>query len=81
MAGKGDSPRPVDGDTYRANWERIFGKPEYPEAGWAHYTVEMPGKDDEREARTEWYRDDLQHFIARRGGDVFRAGWDRTFSQ
>lgn len=24
MAGKGDSPRPVDGDTYRANYERIF---------------------------------------------------------
>jgi hypothetical protein len=24
MAGKGDSPRPVDGDRYRANYEAIF---------------------------------------------------------
>ncbi len=29
-AGKGDTPRPVDGQTYRNNWEAIFGnkKPE-----------------------------------------------------
>jgi hypothetical protein len=26
MAGKGDSPRPVNGDRYRANYERIFAK-------------------------------------------------------
>jgi hypothetical protein len=25
-AGKGDSPRPVNGDRYRANYERIFAK-------------------------------------------------------
>jgi hypothetical protein len=25
-AGKGDSPRPVNGDRYRANYERIFPK-------------------------------------------------------
>jgi hypothetical protein len=32
MAGKGDTPRPVDGQTYRDNWESIFrkGKP-YPD--------------------------------------------------
>jgi len=26
MAGKGDTPRPVDGQTYRDNWEAIFSK-------------------------------------------------------
>jgi hypothetical protein len=26
MAGKGDTPRPVDGQTYRANWDAIFRK-------------------------------------------------------
>jgi hypothetical protein len=25
-AGKGDKPRPVDGDKYRENYDRIFGK-------------------------------------------------------
>ena len=25
-AGKGDSPRPVDGGKYRASWDRIFRK-------------------------------------------------------
>jgi hypothetical protein len=25
-AGKGDRPRPVDGDRYRANFERIFAR-------------------------------------------------------
>jgi rubrerythrin len=29
-AGKGDSPRPVDGDRYRANYERIFAQSVYP---------------------------------------------------
>jgi len=28
-AGKGDRPRPVDGDRYRANYDRIFDPP-YP---------------------------------------------------
>jgi len=29
-AGKGDSPRPVNGDRYRANYERIFqSRPKY----------------------------------------------------
>jgi hypothetical protein len=27
-AGKGDTPRPVAGEAYRANWEAIFRKPE-----------------------------------------------------
>lgn len=26
-AGKGDTPRPVKGETYRENWTAIFGKP------------------------------------------------------
>ena len=25
-AGKGDKPRPVDGDKFRSNYDRIFGK-------------------------------------------------------
>lgn len=25
MSGKGDTPRPVDGPTYRASYDRIFG--------------------------------------------------------
>ena len=29
-AGKGDKPRPVDGPTYRANYDAIFRRP-YPE--------------------------------------------------
>jgi hypothetical protein len=29
MAGKGDSPRPVDGDRYRRNYDDIFSPP-YP---------------------------------------------------
>ena len=29
-AGKGDAPRPVNGDRYRANYERIFA-PHYPD--------------------------------------------------
>ena len=29
-AGKGDAPRPVDGDTYRDNYEAAFGKKETP---------------------------------------------------
>jgi len=42
MAGKGDTPRPVDGDRYRSNWEAIFRKaPPYPAwicrpCGFAH---------------------------------------------
>lgn len=41
-AGKGDAPRPVNGDIYRANYTRIFRKdPPYPEwicrpCGMAH---------------------------------------------
>lgn len=33
MAGKGDKPRPVDGDKYRANYDSIFKKhePEKPQ--------------------------------------------------
>jgi hypothetical protein len=27
-AGKGDKPRPVDGDKYRENYDRIFSKKE-----------------------------------------------------
>ncbi len=26
-AGKGDKPRPVDGQKYREGWDRIFAKP------------------------------------------------------
>lgn len=26
MAGKGDRYRPVNGDRFRANWDRVFGK-------------------------------------------------------
>lgn len=29
-AGKGDAPRPVDGDRYREGWERIFGGKDKP---------------------------------------------------
>lgn len=29
-AGKGDTPRPVKGETYRDNWTAIFGKPALP---------------------------------------------------
>jgi len=29
MAGKGDRPRPVNGDKYRANWSDIFTPKEY----------------------------------------------------
>jgi hypothetical protein len=25
-AGKGDKPRPVDGNKYRDGWEKVFGK-------------------------------------------------------
>jgi hypothetical protein len=28
QAGKGDDPRPVNGERYRTNYERIFGKRE-----------------------------------------------------
>jgi hypothetical protein len=39
-AGKGDKPRPVDGPTYRANYDAIFGR-KYPEwvcrpCGWQY---------------------------------------------
>ena len=39
-AGKGDKPRPVDGPTYRANYDAIFRRP-YPAwvcrpCGWQH---------------------------------------------
>jgi hypothetical protein len=30
MAGKGDTPRPVDGKTYRDNYDRIFARSVYP---------------------------------------------------
>lgn len=30
MAGKGDAPRPVDGDRYRANYDAIFLRSVYP---------------------------------------------------
>lgn len=29
MSGKGDTPRPVDGETYRAEYDRIFAKRGY----------------------------------------------------
>lgn len=35
-AGKGDKPRKVNGEKYRAHWDAIFSKPAKPEAGCAN---------------------------------------------
>ena len=30
--GKGEAPRPLDGEKFRTGWERVFGKPEQDDA-------------------------------------------------
>jgi hypothetical protein len=57
MAGKGDTPRPVDGETYRANYDAIFskGKP-YPDwvcrpCGWAY------GRFPNQDRVSTWHQD------------------------